>query len=653
MSQSIRLDVESSRGAQSLLIHRPGQRRLTEILRREHLPLNTRCGQRGLCDGCVIELLAGQLIHVATGEVVTATDAPQSVRGCEHQLTEGATARIRIPPRSLLAYEPQVVSEFRLNVPRAHDPLWQTVAVAPNGSLHDALARHTKRRRPIRFAPDLPTTIAEPAFATMEYRDDHWLVTRLAPAAPARPLGVAVDIGTTTVALLLVDLNNGAIVGRAADFNKQMHLGDDVATRIGLCTSDQGMVRQLQEAVVEQTIAPLLAAALRQANAKTPAGGTASNPATSGSSSGAASRAEEKTGIGGTASGPATTGPSSGAASRAADTGTLSADQVVCFSVTANTTMLHLFAGVDPSPLGVYPFQPAFLGHKVIQLPALGNVPVHLVPSAAAYIGADLTAGILASGLAYDDGPSLLVDVGTNGEIILKTGPQLLGCATAAGPAFEGAGLTHGIRATDGAIERLRFTTHPFGIQADVIGHAKPIGLCGSAYVDFLAGGRRAGLLTPTGRFVTDNPIGVADWLVTTGNGRALRVGRGQGQRDILVSETDTAHLLQSKAAIGAGILTLLARAGLAPGQIQRVYMAGGFGLHIDIANAIGCGLLPGFVPGQVQVVGNTALAGAYLALLDCGALDEIARIARQIEVVELNLDPEFESCYIDNLSLP
>jgi uncharacterized 2Fe-2S/4Fe-4S cluster protein (DUF4445 family) len=554
VSQAVKLEVESSRGSQVIIVSRDKDRPLADILRREHLPLNTRCGQRGLCDGCIVELIDGNLVRIATGEVVQASLQPISVRGCEFRLGDDTNigVKIRIPPRSLLAHKPQVVSEFRTKVPRAHDPLWQAVG-----------------------------------------------------ASPDRAFGAAIDIGTTTVSALLADLSNGEIVGRAADFNKQMHFGDDVATRVSLCSADPTMLGQLQDAIVNKTIAPLLADMFRQANATT--------------------------------------------------------DHLTCLAVTGNTIMLHLLAGVDPSPMGVYPFVPGFLNHRVIQLPAFGDAVVHLFPSAAAYIGSDLTAGIFSSGLAYDDGPSLLVDVGTNGEIILKKDGHLLGCATAAGPAFEGAGLTNGIRATDGAIERVRFTKEPFAVHTDVIGKTTPIGLCGSAYVDFLADGRRIGLLTATGRFDRASVADTSDLLVTTKDAAlAFRVARGQGQprsdrdgRDILISETDIAHLLQSKAAIAAGILTLLERTGLTPAQIKKVYLAGGFGLHLNVVNAIGCGLLPGFQAKQVEVVGNTSLAGAYLGLLDCGALDEITRIGKDIEIVELNLDPGFESRYIDQLTLP
>jgi uncharacterized 2Fe-2S/4Fe-4S cluster protein (DUF4445 family)/ferredoxin len=553
------LTVESAKGRQTLTLPPAEQKlRLTDLLRRKHLPLNTRCGQRGLCDGCLVEF-NGSL-----------------VRGCEINAGELTTGPVRIPARSLLAYEPQVVSEFKLNVPRAHDPLWQQVELPVGGvaGLH--------RRRPIRLA--VPEE--KRRYATLEYRDDHWLVTGFADAPEAKPLGVAVDIGTTTVALLVCDLRDGKVLAGAANFNKQMHLGDDVLTRINLCSTDPTQLQHLRDLVVNETIVPLLHDALAKA------------------------------------------GP-----------GTLRS-----MAIAANTTMLHIFAGVDPTSMGVAPFTPTFLEHRIIQLPEF-PCAIHLLPGAAAYVGADLTAGALATGLMYDDGPSLLVDVGTNGEIVLKRGDHLFGCATAAGPAFEGAGLTHGVRAADGAISHLHITGQPFAMKLEKIGAAPPMGLCGTAYVDFLAQGRAAGLLNERGRFESAFESHTIPWK---DYGRALKIAR-----EIVVVEVDIASLLQAKAAIAAGILTLLERIGLRPAEIKTLYLAGGFGLHLVKEHAIGCGLLPGFKPDQIEVVGNTSLAGAYLALLDCGALDEIARAGQRMEVVELNLDPGFEDRYVEQLSLP
>ena len=626
------LTIETAKGRQTLTVTTAERAaRLSDVLRRKHFPLNTRCGQRGLCDGCVVELLAGQLTKMATGESITGTG--QAVRGCEYRLGHEGPVTVRIPPRSLLAYEPQVVSEFKTNVPRAHDPLWQQVEIPANG------LAGIQRRRPLKVASFLgragclePAVVDQqnwrgetprptndtPSYATLEYRDDHWLVTGVTTTPDPQPLGVAVDIGTTTVALLVCDLRTGKVVSGAANFNRQMHLGDDVLTRINLCSTDPTQLKHLQDLVVRETLQPLLAEALDKAGA------------------------------------------------------TLA--QVRCMTIAANTTMLHLFAGVDPSPMGLAPFTATFLEHRVISsteifhqsvgtqdntalpvtqpaslIPA-HSFTIHLLPGAAAYVGADLTAGAFATGLVYDEGPSLLVDVGTNGEIILKRGNHLSGCATAAGPAFEGAGLTNGVRATAGAIAHIALKTKPFAVAIEKIGPGMPIGLCGTAYVDFLAEGRVTGFLNERGRMAEEFTHQTIPWQ---DYGRALCVATGAGQAAIVVTETDIAGLLQAKAAIAAGILTLLERCGLTPAQIKKLYLAGGFGLHLNRVNAIACGLLPGFEPEQIEVVGNTSLAGAYLALLDCGALDEITRAGRKMDVIELNLDPGFEDRYIEQLSLP
>ncbi len=605
MNRGTRLEIEFTQDRRVLLVPDGEARlRLTELLRREQLPLNTRCGQRGLCDGCRVELLDGRLIHVNTGQTLEAGASSAQVRACEYRLAEGHDTRIHVHPRSLLAYEPQVVMDFRTNVPRAHDPLWQQLEIPKterDGDVGAVIARHRHAQRPVRVAPEIVVPQAGPLFVTTEYHGDHWLVTRVAETSGPPAFGAAVDIGTTTVALVLVELATGKVVSRAADFNRQMHLGDDVLTRINLCATDPSMLGTLQRALVHETIAPLLTQALDAAHAPH--------------------------------------------------------DQLVCLTVAANTTMLHLFAGVDPTPMGMAPFTPAFLEHRVLSSPSLFHspsfspppFPIHLLPGASAYVGADLVAGVFASGMIYDESPSLLVDVGTNGEIVLKHGDRLYGCATAAGPAFEGAGLNSGARAGDGAIERIRFTHEPFTVHTKVIGGGKPTGICGSAYIDFLAEARHAGLINAHGR--CEKGAGHGHVIESEDHGRALQLARGA--HPIVISELDIARLLQAKAAIAAGILTLLHRVGLTPAQVKRLYLAGGFGMHIAVPHAIGCGLLPEFTVEQVQVVGNTSLAGAYLALLDTGVLDEMRRIGQRVEVVELNLDPEFESRYIDQLSLP
>ncbi|NOX54614.1 MAG: ATP-binding protein [Planctomycetes bacterium] len=641
---------------------------LTELLRRRHLPLNTRCGERGLCDGCLIELQAGELMSRSSDQTVRAEVAPQTVRGCEYRLSGTGPVTLHIPARSLLVYEPEVLTDFRLNVPRALNPVWRQCELSHEQKtertldelrewLRTTVAAHVGEETAVMIADPVEARLAEsykaernqdektepfPPVATIEFRPDGWTVTGLSEQATERPWGVAVDVGTTTVVILLVDLSTGRILARAADFNRQMTLGDNVLTRINLCIDDSGALTRLQE-LASRTIRSLARKAVR--GVEEPAG------------------------------------------------------QIVAWTVAGNTTMLHLLAGVDPSPMGTVPFTPRFTDHRVSSAAdlrlteretggasptadvreaaegakqgrgpsqpasseAAADAAVHLLPGAAAYVGADLCAGVFSSGLVYDDGPSLLVDVGTNGEIIVKHGEHLAGCATAAGPAFEGARLTSGMRAGRGAISHIRIATEPPGLDVDVIEndgakrqHGRPRGICGSGYIDFLAEGRRCGLLGPTGRFCDSANEAFGDRIVADeAGGRAFRIASGRGGRDILVSEADIALLLQAKAAIAAGIQILLRRAGVSPADVKTLYLAGGFGMFIDVPNAIACGLLPGFRPEQVQLVGNTSLAGAYLALLDAAVVTELSRIAERMEVVELNLDPDFESEYIDQLSLP
>lgn len=518
---------------------------LAALLARRGIPLNTRCGGRGLCAGCEVELRAGEL-QARAGHGL-ATVAPQArVRTCQLKLpAAGGEVELGVPARSLLKHEPAVVSEFRLNVPWAHDPL-----------------------------------------------------------RPAARYGAAVDVGTTTVALLLCELGTGRVLAETSGFNAQIRFGEDVLTRIQFCTAGTGAVQQLQRAIAQETIQVLLNEACTQAGV---------NPR-----------------------------------------------EVGVMTVAGNTTMQHLLAGVDPTPLGVYPFRPVFLEHQVHAPGELGlafgdaGAEVHLLPSPAAYVGADLAAGIAATGLLYHEGPVLLVDVGTNGEIIAKVGDRLIGCATAAGPAFEGAGLSCGVRGVRGAIERVQLEGNPFRAELGVIGaEPRPLGLCGSGYVDFLWEGRRTNILQTNGR-LADDFVARAGAVVTADEyGRKLQLHARGASGPVGISEGDIARLLQAKAAIAAGIGTLLALLGTTPAEVKVLYLAGGFGMHLSIEHAIGCGLLPGFTPAQILVVGNTSLGGAFLALHDRSLLTEMQTACRAMEFIELNLQAGFEDAYIDQLMLP
>jgi len=593
------------------------QRLVSDVLRNAGQPLNTRCGQRGLCNGCLFELRSGSLARANTGATILPSDAADLLRGCETRLPDSGEAVIVVPPRSLLSHAPQIVTSFRLNVPRAHDPLWQGFRIphddlAPSAALPDALCEsvrsRTEREFPVvasRELNDIQPSGDGSFDVGLAHQGDAWVLDAIRFKQPV--FGAAVDIGTTTVVAAIVELETGRIAATSSALNAQVKLGDNVLTRINLCMQDPEMVGRLQTAVVRDTLIPLLTEAAREAG--------------------------------------------------------IELDHLACVVVAGNTTMLHLLDGVDPSPLGVAPFAPTFLGHRVLET-GTWPWPVGVSGNGGAADGAavaessDVPRGAtrgyhgrrLASGMAYRDDTCLLVDIGTNGEIVLRHRGDLLGCATAAGPAFEGTGLKCGMRAGTGAIGHIRLDPDTLRADVEVIGGGKPIGICGTAYLDFLARARELGLIGRTGRFTVKEIPGIVQRDLY---GRAFVVAQGHGKEPLVITEADVAYLLQAKAAIAAGVVCLLTQAGTTSRDIDTVFLAGGFGFHMHVDSLLGCGLLPGFLPEQIQMVGNSALAGAYLALLDHGSLSEIRRIGQRIRTIELNLDPRFETTYIDQLSLP
>jgi len=547
MSQPFELQIELGSGECREIPLAGNHRSLADLLGAHGLPLNTRCGQRGLCRGCEVELRAGSL-SVEGGQI----NAPALVQACRARIISGP-AKIHVPARSRMEHRPQVGETFEIAVPYAHEPLFPFVA-------------------------------------------------------GGRDTAFAVDVGTTTVVVLLVDLSTGEVLSRAGAFNEQIRFGDNVITRIEAAGTPEKL-SALQRAIVTETIQPQLLRACERAGRPVAriAGG----------------------------------------------------------AIAGNTTMLHLLVGTDPTPLGSAPFTPRFIAGRQILAAEIGltakglapETPIQLLPGIAAYIGADITAGIFACGMVFDSSPSLLVDIGTNGEIVLQSGGQLTACATAAGPAFEGCGLSSGTRARDGAVSDLKLALNPFQLETKVIGDVPLVragGICGSAYVDFLATARSTGLLGKTGRFEMSawEKVPPQNRLAEAGE-RALRLTETNGASALRISEVDVALLLQAKAAIGAGIEILLEKAGLRAADLGRVYLAGGFGLHLDVAHAIAIGLLPGFGAEQVRVVGNTSLAGALVALVARTPLPVMENLRTQVEVIELNRADDFEDRYIEHLMLP
>lgn len=425
----------------------------------------------------------------------------------------------------------------------------------------------------------------------------------------ARPggFGLAVDIGTTTVVATLIDLSSGVQAATESSINQQVSRGDNVITRIDYCTGRPDRFGELCTLLHAETLAPLL----RKLEQGHP--------------------------------------------------GCLAEVDVAV--VAGNTTMLHFMAKVPPDSMGRHPFSPAFLDLRISTAADGGldgesglrpDCPVYLLPGFAAFIGADIFAGALSTGMFYSRSTSLLVDVGTNGELLLAHDGKLFGCATAAGPAFEGGGLKYGSRALPDTVAHLQLHGDPFGLDFSLTttaGTGFPHGICGSAYVDFIASAHQEGLLNDFGRLDPDALSSIPpEWITEPGYGKGLRLQPG---RELCVTEADVALILQAKAAIAAGIEVLLDKAGISPREVETLYLAGGFGFHLNVRNALKIGLFPGFKERQVQVVGNTALGGACLSLMDRTLVDEGLENRSRVEIFELNTIPDFEETYIDNLMIP
>lgn len=404
---------------------------------------------------------------------------------------------------------------------------------------------------------------------------------RLPKIPTGRPgYGIAIDIGTTTLALYLYDLAPGECVAVSSALNPQTSFGLDVISRIKYCRDNANGLPELQTAIrggLNAQVEKLCAAH-----------------------------------------------------------GISTAD-ISVLSVTGNTTMLHLLAGADPSPMGEFPFTvPDYFGRKV-RAASLGLAcggDVYLERCMAAFVGGDITSAILSSGMLGDD-VSLLLDIGTNGEVALNAHGKLFVASTAAGPAFEGAELSCGMAAVAGAAGSVWAQSGE--IQLSVIGGGMPQGLCGSGVIDALALMRTSGAMDETGR-IEDGPH-----TVDIDGAPAFVVADG-----IAVTQRDVRRIQTAKSAIAAGVLALVHRAGLQPEDIRQVYLAGGFGNHMNPQSAMDIGLLPATFRDIIKNIGNAAGAGAGMTLLSDEYVKECARIASLAEHVELGTDAYFMDKYID-----
>jgi uncharacterized 2Fe-2S/4Fe-4S cluster protein (DUF4445 family) len=332
--------------------------------------------------------------------------------------------------------------------------------------------------------------------------------------------------------------------------------------------------------------------------------------------------------------------------------------------VAGNATMTHLVLGIDPGPLGMAPFILATRRYPEVLAADLGlGGVVHpraravVFPAFGAYVGGDITAGLLAAGMDRDTRVRLFIDIGTNCEIVLGNRDWLLATAAPAGPAFEGAAIRCGMRAADGAIEVVTIT--PDGLALKVIGDAEPAGLCGSGLVDAVTGLVRVGLLDSSGRFVSQDQArvtapGLAGRLTRVGQERVFVLAwRGTAEDSIYLSQRDVRELQFAKAAIATGWRILLEQAGLEAADVRQVLLAGSFGSYLSPASAIRIGLVPGVPVARVVPAGNVAGEGAKMALLSLRERAGGLALLEEVRYVELSDRADFNDRFVGQLPFP
>jgi uncharacterized 2Fe-2S/4Fe-4S cluster protein (DUF4445 family) len=422
--------------------------------------------------------------------------------------------------------------------------------------------------------------------------------------------GVAVDIGTTTLVGSLHDLASGEELAVTARLNSQTRYGDDVLSRIRHAAASARGLEQMRSAVESDC-----AAMVRQL----------------------------------------------------CSTAGVAGNQVYIAAVAGNTTMQHLAVGIDPECLGQVPFIPVqsagmCLDSGDFNLPLHPAARVHFLPVVGGFVGGDSVAGLVATELADQTGSSLLIDIGTNGEIVLACDGQLWATSAAAGPAFEGARISDGMRAAEGAIEKVSVVDGQ--LIYSTVGGVAPRGICGSGLIDAAAEMLRCGVITPEGRLLgsaelpANAPQDMLRRIATDSEGkcqlRLAEVEAADGKRTIAITQRDVRELQLASGAIRAATRMLLRRAGLSAADLDRILLAGGFGSFIRRSNAQRLGLLPPQVAhDRIRFVGNTSLAGAQCVLLSRAARERAEQLACRTELVELSTDPQFQHEFAEAMIFP
>jgi uncharacterized 2Fe-2S/4Fe-4S cluster protein (DUF4445 family) len=605
---------------------------LMETAEKAGVHINNLCGGKGVCGRCRVKVTNGKIradkhsISLLSKEEIT----EGYVLACQTRVD--SDMEVLIPPESRLE-EAQILLEhmpFDYGEPEKillhrvpadpmtlYEPLSQKIylqltppSLEDNVSDMDRIIRKLRKKTAYR---DFEISLTCLQGLALKLRNNEWKATvTLANHGDIRRIlqvdagdtteqnyGLAVDVGTTTVVAQLIHLKSGNVLGVAGSYNFQARFGEDVISRmIYACGREEGLD-------------PLHGAVVKNINQliKTLTEGKGIDPR-----------------------------------------------QITCMVAAGNTTMSHLLLSLIPCSIRLDPYVPTLNVYPQVRAGEIG-IEIHpegileVVPGVASYVGGDIVAGIIACGIADRTEIRVLIDVGTNGEIAVGNNEWLVCCSASAGPAFEGGGIKHGMRATRGAIEKLIISDGR--VQYKRIGKGKVNGICGSGLIDCLYELARNHLIDGEGKFhfsPQDERFLEKDGETQFILAPAVETETGH---DIVITQSDISHLIRSKGAVFAAIKSLMDYAGLKLDEIATFYVAGGFGSYLDIPKAIGIGLLPDIDPDKIRFVGNSSLMGARMCLLSSHTMERAMQVARSMTNVELSNYQPFMDEYVAAMFLP
>jgi uncharacterized 2Fe-2S/4Fe-4S cluster protein (DUF4445 family) len=596
--------------------------------------INSICGGEGVCGRCKVILKKGEVLTQPTGRLTLEERKRGVYLAC--LTTVQSDLEIEIPEESRLSFDKLTPQELELRLRGlygesediesskslldevfVHSPLATKLYLKlPPPDLNDRISDLERLYREIRKKYDIPimqTGLANIRRLSEILRSSDWKVTvtlgkrngtvEIVLIEPydtsQRNYGLAFDIGTTTICGELIDLNTKKILGTKAIYNKQAVFGPDIITRIIYAQEPDGL-EKLHHALVDgmnQMIQEFI---------------------------------QEKN---------------------------IDLNDVTCVLCAGNTTMIHLLLKIEPSYIRKEPYVPTANFVPTIRAAEAGikinpRGLLSCVPGVSSYVGGDVVAGVLSCGLNKEKKLCLLIDIGTNGEIVLGNKDFLVSCAASAGPAFEGSGVSCGMRASSGAIQKVKISPQTYEVEFSTISSALPKGICGSGYIDILAEMLKTGIIDKAGKIKLKDHRRIRE----TDFGKEFVIAFKEEtslDSDIIINDADIENLKRAKAAIFSASSILVKHMGFDFKDIEKIFIAGGFGNYLDIRNAKIIGLLPDLEDKKFIFVGNSSLAGARQVLLSYQAMQKANELARKITYFELSVDPHYMEEYMAALFFP